>query len=53
MTTADRPATMCEALKLKRKPIFTKYSEQIEELYARDLLPDVHEPAVAATVQPA
>jgi long-subunit acyl-CoA synthetase (AMP-forming) len=40
-------------MKLKRKPIFTKYAEQIKELYARDLHPDVHEPAAAATVQPA
>jgi long-chain acyl-CoA synthetase len=40
-------------MKLKRKPIFTKYSEQIEELYARELHPDVHEPAEAVTVQPA
>jgi long-chain acyl-CoA synthetase len=40
-------------MKLKRKPIFTKYSEQIEELYTSELHPDVHEPAEAATVQPA
>jgi long-subunit acyl-CoA synthetase (AMP-forming) len=36
-------------MKLKRKPIFAKYSAEIEDLYARDLHPGVHEPA-AATV---
>jgi long-chain acyl-CoA synthetase len=39
-------------MKLKRKPIFAKYSAEIEELYGRDLHPEVHEPA-APTVQPA
>jgi hypothetical protein len=40
-------------MKLKRKPIFAKYSAEIEDLYARDLHPETHEPAAAATVQPA
>ena len=40
-------------MKLKRKPIFAKYSAEIEDLYARDLHPEIHEPAAAATVQPA
>ncbi|OCB24009.1 AMP-dependent synthetase [Mycobacterium malmoense] len=40
-------------MKLKRKPIMAKYAREIEELYARDLHPEVHEPATAATVQPA
>ena len=40
-------------MKLKRKPIFAKYSAEIEDLYARDLHPEIHEPASAATVQPA
>ncbi|EFG79642.1 AMP-binding enzyme [Mycobacterium parascrofulaceum ATCC BAA-614] len=40
-------------MKLKRKPIMTKYAREIEELYAPDLHPEVHEPATAATVQPA
>lgn len=39
-------------MKLKRKPIMTKYAREIEELYAPDLHPHVHEPATAA-VQPA
>jgi long-subunit acyl-CoA synthetase (AMP-forming) len=40
-------------MKLKRKPIMAKYSAQIEELYAHELHPEVHEPSGAATVQPA
>lgn len=40
-------------MKLKRKPIMAKYAAEIEELYSPDLHPDVHEPAEAATVQPA
>jgi long-subunit acyl-CoA synthetase (AMP-forming) len=40
-------------MKLKRKPIMTKYGDEIEELYARDLHPEVHEPRDNATVQPA
>jgi hypothetical protein len=31
----------------------TKYANEIEELYASELHPDVHEPSEAATVQPA
>jgi long-chain acyl-CoA synthetase len=46
-------------MKLKRKPIFTKYAAEIEDLYTSDLHPEVHEPfeakapEAAATVQPA
>ncbi|OBF98724.1 AMP-dependent synthetase [Mycobacterium sp. 852014-52450_SCH5900713] len=40
-------------MKLKRKPIMTKYASEIEELYAPELHPGVHEPSSAATVQPA
>lgn len=40
-------------MKLKRKPIMAKYAEEIEELYALDPPPEVHEPSGAATVQPA
>ncbi len=40
-------------MKLKRKPIMTKYAGEIEELYSGDLHPEVHEPSHAASVQPA
>ncbi|OIN82032.1 fatty acid--CoA ligase FadD11 [Mycobacterium malmoense] len=40
-------------MKLKRKPIMAKYSTEIEELYAPDLHPHVHEASQAATAQPA
>jgi len=40
-------------MKLKRKPIMTKYAGEIEELYAGDRHPEVHEPSDGATVQPA
>ena len=41
-------------MKLKRKPIFAKYAAEIEDLYQRDLHPEVHEPLEPAeTVQPA
>lgn len=40
-------------MKLKRKPIMSKYAREIEELYAAERHPEVHEPAEAATVQPA
>src|SRR6201993_5001427 len=40
-------------MKLKRKPIMTKYSAEIEELYSSDPHPEVHEPSETATVQPA
>ena len=42
-----------QTMKLKRRPIITKYAGEIEELYAPDPHPEVHEPAAAATVQPA
>jgi long-chain acyl-CoA synthetase len=40
-------------MKLKRRPIVTKYAAEIDELYAPDPHPEVHEPAAAATAQPA
>jgi long-chain acyl-CoA synthetase len=43
-------------MKLKRKPIVAKYAAEIEELFAPELHPDVHEPAgadAAVSVQPA
>jgi long-subunit acyl-CoA synthetase (AMP-forming) len=40
-------------MKLKRKPIMAKYAEEIEQLYAPESHPDVHEPAEAVSVQPA
>ncbi|HWF27247.1 MAG TPA: fatty acid--CoA ligase FadD11 [Mycobacterium sp.] len=40
-------------MKLKRKPIMTKYTAEIEDLYARELPAEVHEPTAAATAQPA
>jgi long-chain acyl-CoA synthetase len=43
-------------MKLKRKPIVTKYAAEIEELYGANLHSEVHEPqqpTAAPTVQPA
>jgi long-chain acyl-CoA synthetase len=40
-------------MKLKRRPIAAKYAAEIEELYASEPGPDVHQPARAATAQPA
>lgn len=40
-------------MKLKRRPILAKYSAEIEELYASEPGPEIHEPAAASTVQPA
>jgi long-chain acyl-CoA synthetase len=40
-------------MKLKRKPIHTKYAREIEELYSADPHPHVHEPAGTAAEQPA
>ncbi|OBH58666.1 fatty acid--CoA ligase FadD11 [Mycobacterium sp. E2479] len=42
-----------QTMKLKRKPIMAKYADEIEQLYTPEPQPDVHEPAEAATVQPA
>jgi long-subunit acyl-CoA synthetase (AMP-forming) len=39
-------------MKLKRRPIIAKYVDEIEQLYADTLHPQVHEPSEAATVQP-
>ncbi|BBX73735.1 long-chain fatty acid--CoA ligase [Mycobacterium shinjukuense] len=40
-------------MKLKRRPIVAKYAAEIEELYAPEPGPDVHEPAAAPATQPA
>jgi long-subunit acyl-CoA synthetase (AMP-forming) len=40
-------------MKLKRRPIATKFATEIEELYASEPGPDVHEPERASTAQPA
>ncbi|ORA20714.1 fatty acid--CoA ligase FadD11 [Mycobacterium arosiense] len=40
-------------MKLKRKPIMAKYAGEIEQLYAPEPHPDVHEPSQAVSVQPA
>jgi hypothetical protein len=40
-------------MKLKRKPIMTKYAGEIEDLYSSGPHSEVHEPSDAATVQPA
>jgi long-chain acyl-CoA synthetase len=40
-------------MKLKRRPIAEKYAAEIEELYARERPPGVHEPAAATAPQPA
>lgn len=42
-----------QTMKLKRKPIMAKYAAEIEDLYAGELHPEVHEPSHVATVQPA
>ncbi|GAB7141848.1 fatty acid--CoA ligase FadD11 [Mycobacterium riyadhense] len=39
-------------MKLKRRPIATKYAAEIEELYAPEPGPQIHEPAAAPTAQP-
>jgi len=40
-------------MKLKRRPIAAKYAAEIEELYASEPGPDIHQPARASTAQPA
>jgi long-subunit acyl-CoA synthetase (AMP-forming) len=40
-------------MKLKRRPIAAKYAAEIEDLYADEPGPDVHEPAPASSAQPA
>jgi long-chain acyl-CoA synthetase len=40
-------------MKLKRRPIMAKYAAEIEELYASEPGPQVHEPSSASTAQPA
>ncbi|WP_428340451.1 fatty acid--CoA ligase FadD11 [Mycobacterium sp.] len=42
-----------QTMKLKRRPIMAKYAAEIEDLYAAEPGPDVHEPARATTTQPA
>ena len=40
-------------MKLKRRPVAEKYATEIEELYASEPGPAVHEPKAASTAQPA
>jgi long-chain acyl-CoA synthetase len=40
-------------MKLKRRPIATKYAAEIEELYASEPGPQIHEPTRESTTQPA
>jgi len=40
-------------MKLKRRPIQAKYAAEIEELYASEPGPDIHEPGSASAAQPA
>lgn len=40
-------------MKLKRRPILAKYAAEIEELYAAEPGPDVHEPAGSESARPA
>jgi long-chain acyl-CoA synthetase len=40
-------------MKLKRRPIQAKYAAEIEELYASEPGPDIHEPRSASASQPA
>ena len=42
-----------QTMKLKRRPVMAKYAAEIEELYAVERHPDVHEASDVATVQPA
>jgi len=39
-------------MKLKRRPIMAKFAAEIDELYAGEPGPDVHEPNRASTAQP-
>jgi long-subunit acyl-CoA synthetase (AMP-forming) len=39
-------------MKLKRRPIQAKYAAEIEELYASEPGPDIHEPGSASAAQP-
>jgi long-subunit acyl-CoA synthetase (AMP-forming) len=40
-------------MKLKRRPIAAKYAAEIEEMYAEEPGPDVHQPVAAKAAQPA
>ena len=40
-------------MKLKRRPIAEKYAAEIDELYASEPSPEIHEPATTQTTQPA
>ena len=40
-------------MKLKRRPILAKYAAEIEELYASEPGPEIHEPSRAPSTQPA
>jgi long-chain acyl-CoA synthetase len=42
-----------QTMKLKRRPIMAKYAAEIEDLYASEPGPQIHEPSRAPTTQPA
>jgi long-chain acyl-CoA synthetase len=42
-----------QTMKLKRRPIMAKYAAEIDDLYATEPGPDIHEPSRASTTQPA
>jgi long-chain acyl-CoA synthetase len=42
-----------QTMKLKRRPIMAKYAAEIDELYASEPGPEIHEPSRASTTQPA
>jgi long-chain acyl-CoA synthetase len=42
-----------QTMKLKRRPIMAKYAAEIDDLYASEPGPDIHEPSRASTTQPA
>ena len=42
-----------QTMKLKRRPIMAKYATEIDDLYASEPGPEIHEPSRASTTQPA
>jgi long-chain acyl-CoA synthetase len=42
-----------QTMKLKRRPIMAKYAAEIDDLYASEPGPEIHEPSRASTTQPA
>jgi long-subunit acyl-CoA synthetase (AMP-forming) len=41
-----------QTMKLKRRPIMAKYAAEIDDLYASEPGPEIHEPSRASTTQP-